>query len=218
MSRREWPNDPTAARRQQAELAHRVITTDDFKRHPRTIAGLDVAFPEHGRMARAAIVVVGLPELVEIERSRAEAPVSFPYVPGLLSFREAPVLIDALQKLQTSPELLLCDGQGIAHPRRFGLACHLGVLTGLPAIGAAKSRLIGEFEPPGRERGARSPLCIDGEPVGAVLRTRTGVRPLFISPGHRIGTDTAVDLVLECGAGYRLPEPTRRADKLAGAR
>ena len=213
----DWPRDPAAARQRQRELAREVVTTDDFEQRPRVIAGLDVAFPKRGHTARAAAVVMRLPRLEEIERACAEAPVSFPYVPGLLSFREAPVLMQALQRLQTSPELLLCDGQGIAHPRRFGLACHLGVLTGLPAIGAAKSRLVGEFDEPGRERGARNPLRIDGEPVGAVLRTRTGVRPLFVSPGHRIGIDTAVALVLECGGGYRLPEPTRRADQLAGA-
>jgi len=214
----DWPRDPAAARQRQSELARAVVTTDDFQQRPRVIAGLDVAFPERGRTARAAAVVMRLPQLDELERACAEAPVTFPYVPGLLSFREAPVLIQALQRLRSPPELLLCDGQGIAHPRRFGLACHLGVVTGLPAIGAAKSRLIGEYKPPGRERGARSPLCRDGEPVGAVLRTRTGVRPLFVSPGHRVGIDTAVDLVLECGGGYRLPEPTRRADKLAGSR
>ena len=151
-----------------------------------------------------------------IERRARSLPLQFPYVPGLLSFREAPALLAALRRLRTPVDALLCDGQGIAHPRRFGLACHLGVLLGLPAVGCAKSRLVGDWIEPGRERGERSPLTLGAERIGTVLRTRTGVRPLFVSPGHLCDFEGAADLVLRCGGGLRLPEPVRLADHHVG--
>jgi len=138
----------------------------------------------------------------------------FPYVPGLLSFREAPVLLAALRKLARGPDALMCDGHGLAHPRRFGIACHLGVLTNLPAVGCAKSRLVGYHEAVDEDCGARSPLTDSGQVIGSVLRTRTGVKPVFVSVGHRVNLAQAERLVLGCTAGYRLPEPTRLADKL----
>jgi deoxyribonuclease V len=162
--------------------------------------------------ARAAIVT---PVFRIWRRSRRRRRrVAFPYVPGLLSFREIPVVLDALGKLRHPPDLLLCDGQGYAHPRRFGLACHLGVLTGIPAIGVAKSRLIGEYAEPGSNKGDWSPLMDGGEVIGAVLRTRDNVNPVYVSVGHRIELDAAQRIVLACATRYRLPEPTRLADRL----
>jgi deoxyribonuclease V len=158
---------------------------------------------------------MSLPNLAIVGSARARRPLAFPYVPGLLSFREAPAIIDALQQLSEKPDLLLVDGQGLAHPRRFGLACHLGVLADLPTIGVAKSRLVGAYEEPGTERGAWTPLIDGCETIGAVLRTRRAVRPVFVSIGHRICLQTAIDLVLRCTGHFRLPEPIRAADRLS---
>jgi deoxyribonuclease V len=157
------------------------------------------------------VVVIRLPGLEKVEECWARGLSDFPYIPGLLGFREIPVLIQALKRLETSPELFLCDGHGIAHPRRMGLAAHLGLILDRPAIGCAKSRLVGEFSLPAPEKGSRSELRLDGEAVGAVLRTRGGVKPLYVSPGHRIEINGAVRLVLACCAGYRIPEPLRQA-------
>ena len=179
-----------------------------------TVAGLDCAFGDD--RVFAAVVAWDVERCRVIERRALSRPLRFPYVPGLLSFREAPALLAALRRLRTPVDALLCDGQGIAHPRRFGLACHLGVLLGLPAVGCAKSRLIGDWAEPGRERGERSPLTHDGERIGTVLRTRTGVKPLFVSPGHLCDFEGAADLVLRCGGGLRLPEPVRLADRHVG--
>ena len=139
----------------------------------------------------------------------------FPYVPGLLSFREAPAALAALGQLKTSPDILLCDGHGLAHPRRFGLACHLGLLSGLPSIGVAKSLLTGEHAPPAQERGAWTPLLDGGEVIGAALRTRPGAKPVYVSIGHRISLESALQVVLRCTGRYRLPETTRQAHRLA---
>ena len=178
------------------------------------VAGLDCAFG--GDRVFAAVVAWDVERRRVIERRALSRPLQFPYVPGLLSFREAPALLAVLRRLRTPVDALLCDGQGIAHPRRFGLACHLGVLLGLPAVGCAKSRLIGDWVEPGRDRGECSPLTIGAERIGTVLRTRTGVKPLFVSPGHLCDFEGAEDLVLRCGGGLRLPEPVRLADRHVG--
>jgi deoxyribonuclease V len=210
------PWDVTAAEAValQKRLRNEVFVGDRFTRIA-TVAGVDVGFEERGAVTRAAVAVLSFPELEPQEYAIARRPTVFPYIPGLLSFREVPAVLDALRRLQRLPDLLLCDGQGQAHPRRFGIACHLGVLTDLPAIGVAKSRLIGTHAPLADDKGARQPLYDKGEVIGTVLRTRHGVRPLFISVGHRIALDTAVDYVLRCTTRYRLPETTRAAHKLA---
>ncbi len=166
----------------------------------------------------AAVAVLRFPGLELCEQSLVTLPTRFPYVPGLLSFREAPATLAALDSLRRLPDLLVCDGQGLAHPRRFGIACHLGVLTGLPAIGVAKKRLIGTHGEPPEARGEWVSLMHKGEVVGAVLRSRAGVKPIYVSSGHRVSLETAVDLVMGCTTRYRLPETTRRADKLASNR
>lgn len=210
-----WNVTPTEAVEIQRRLAASVVVAP-LVRRPRLVAGIDCAVsPAHGRCYSTA-VIWDMIEARIIEIAEAERALEFPYVPGLLSFREIPVILDALRKLTTVPDVLMCDGQGYAHPRRFGLACHLGVVTGLPSCGCAKSRLVGSSEQPGRERGARSPLRDGEELIGFVLRTRDGVRPLYVSVGHRIDLPAAVDLVLDCGGGHRLPEPTRQADRLVG--
>lgn len=209
-----WDLSPTEAIALQRRLSSEVIAEDRFKAVTR-VAGVDVGFEEQGKITRAAVAVLSFPDLNLEEQAIARRPTSFPYIPGLLSFREVPAVLDVLEKLQRLPDVLLCDGQGIAHPRRFGIACHLGVLTDLPAIGVAKSRLVGSHGVLGEEKGARQPLLDKKEEVGMVLRTRRGVRPLYISVGHRISLDTAVEYVLRCTTRYRLPETTRAAHKLA---
>lgn len=151
-----------------------------------------------------------------VEWATAVAPLRFPYVPGLLSFREVPVLLEAFAKIEGDVDAVLCDGQGRAHPRRFGLACHLGLLLDRPTVGVAKSRLVGSAREPGPHRGASTPILEAGETVGRLVRTRDHVRPLWVSVGHEIDLDSAVALVLDCGRGFRLPEPTRRADRMVG--
>jgi deoxyribonuclease V len=201
----------------QRQLASQVITEDRFGQ-VQAVAGVDVGFEEQGKITRAAVVVLRLDGLSLIEQVIARQPTRFPYIPGLLSFRECPAILAALEKLTVLPDLLLCDGQGIAHPRRFGIACHLGVLTNLPSIGVGKSRLVGKHGPVPDTRGDWTPLVDRRETVGAVLRTRTGVSPIFVSPGHRISLPTAIDYVMACTTRYRLPETTRAADKLASGK
>jgi deoxyribonuclease V len=207
------PASAAEAREIQEGLRHLVMLRDDFP-PPATVAGVDVHFPDR-RTARAAVVLLSLPELTVIERSTAETPLSFPSVPGLLSFREIPALLAALARLRQWPDLLLLDGQGYAHPRRLGLACHAGLVTGIPSIGCAKSRLIGEHGEPGPRRGDRSYLTHGGEVIGVVLRTRDRVRPVFVSPGHRVCLSTAAALCL-AWARRRVPEPTRLAHQYLG--
>ncbi len=183
----------------------------------RTVAGLDASYvgrEGETKQGRAAVVVLSFPDLEVIEQATAVTEVAFPYVPGLLSFRESPVLLAALERLKTQPDVLLFDGQGYAHPRRFGLACHLGLYLDRPAIGCAKSRLVGTYEEPGPNRGDSAPLLDHGEVIGMVVCTKVGTRPVFVSVGYRIDLPTAVAVVLACTRGYRLPEPTRLADKL----
>ncbi|MCX7789817.1 MAG: deoxyribonuclease V [Chloroflexaceae bacterium] len=198
----------------QERLRHQVLLADDFG-PLRTVAGVDVGFEEGGAVARAAVVVLDFDSLVPVAHALARRPVTFPYVPGLLSFREAPAILEALAHLPAPPDLLICDGQGIAHPRRFGIACHLGLLSGLPAIGCAKSLLVGFHAPVPDARGARAPLLHQREQVGWVLRTRPGVKPVYISPGHRVSLASSADLALRLVTRYRLPEPIRYAHNLA---
>ena len=181
----------------------------------RRVAGCDCAIRESEIFA--AVVVLDARTRRVIETAGARLPLRFPYVPGLLSFREVPALAEALGRLRRRPDAVLCDGQGRAHPRRFGLACHLGLLLDLPSVGVAKSRLVGDAKEPGPKRGASTRILHEGELVGRLLRTRDRVRPLYISVGHRITLDDAVALVLRMGGGYRLPEPTRLADQRVGA-
>jgi deoxyribonuclease V len=210
----DWDVTPAAARALQDALRGRVVLRDQLG-EVRCVAGVDVGFEQDNAITRAAVVLLSFPELELLEYAIARRPTSFPYVPGLLSFREIPTVLDALAQLQGRPDLLLCDGQGIAHPRRFGIASHLGVLCDIPAIGVAKSRLIGSYGNLPDQRGAWIPLRDSGEIIGAVLRSRRGVNPLFISPGHRISLPTAVYYTLACTTRYRLPETTRQAHRLA---
>lgn len=214
---RDWKNlTPQQAIELQRQTAGQVITRDQLPQIT-TIAGVDVGF-ENRDTARAAIVVLRLSDLTPVDYAIARQPVPMPYIPGLLSFRECPVILEALGKLDRQPDLLLCDGQGIAHPRRLGVASHTGILTGLPAIGVGKSRLTGTHAPVPDDKGAWVPLEDKGETIGAVLRTRKGVKPLYISPGHRISLPTAIHYVMACVTRYRLPETTRWADGIASGR
>lgn len=212
-----WDLTPAEARALQAELAEKVVTIDRFG-DIRRVAGVDIGFEDGGRITRAAVAVLDFPGLSPVDEAVVRRPTAFPYVPGLLSFREIPAALDAFAVLGATPDLLLCDGQGFAHPRRFGLACHLGWLLDTPCIGVAKSRLIGTFTPPADERGAWSPLLDDGEVIGAAVRTRAGVRPVYVSIGHAIGLESAIRLTLACTPRYRLPATTRHAHRLASAR
>lgn len=209
-----WDVSVAEAKHIQVELAQLVSLEDRFE-VPRFVAGVDVGFEEKGRITRAAIAVLSYPELQLVDQSVVRTKTSFPYVPGYLSFRELPAVLAALDRLTTLPDMFLCDGQGIAHPRRFGIACHLGLLTDIPSIGVAKSRLIGTFREPGIEKGAQSKLYDKDQCIGTVLRTRKSVKPLFVSPGHRISIATVPTWVLNCTTRYRLPETTRHAHKLA---
>jgi deoxyribonuclease V len=212
--RRDWPTDVAAARTVQEQLSGRVIRSDVLGA-VRYVAGVDVGFENQGKTTRAALAVLSFPGLQLHDQAISRSPTRFPYVPGYLSFRELPAVLQALEQLATQPDLLLCDGQGLAHPRRFGLACHLGVVTGLPSIGVAKSRLLGSHREPGLRKGQWTPLLDKGETIGAVLRTRSNVSPLFVSIGHRVSLETAIDYVLRCTTRYRLPETTRWAHRLA---
>lgn len=212
-----WDVSPEQAIAIQERLRHEVILQDQ-PGTLRLVAGVDAGFEDGGSVTRAAVVVLSFPNLEIVETALVRRPTSFPYVPGLLSFREAPAILEALTGLKASPDLLMCDGQGIAHPRRLGIASHLGVLTGLPSIGVAKSILVGRHEPLDEQPGAWQPLINRGEVVGAALRTRQGVKPVYVSVGHRLSLETAIELVLRCTIKYRLPEPTRRAHHLASQR
>jgi deoxyribonuclease V len=210
-----WDVSPQEAVAIQQRLRVRVqeappIALDSI----RTIAGIDASYTG---IARAAVVVFSFPDLTLLDSAVGTAPGGFPYVPGLLSFREAPAVLDAMTKLRISPDLLMFDGQGIAHPRRFGIASHLGVYLDKPSIGCAKSRLTGGYEEPGPSPGDMSPLTYRGETLGMALRTKPRTNPLFISIGYKIDLETAVRVVQDCLRGYRLPEPTRAAHNLATA-
>ncbi|HEX2316018.1 MAG TPA: deoxyribonuclease V [Thermomonospora sp.] len=210
-----WPETPGEAEAIQDRLRPLLDLTAPGPRAPRTVAGLDVSYAEDGDRLAAAVVVLDAATLEPVEESVVTGTAAFPYVPGLFAFRELPALVEALERLSVTPDLLVCDGQGLAHPRRFGLACHLGVLTGLPSMGVAKNHLLGAYDPPGETRGSSADLTDGGEVVGRVLRTQTGVRPVFVSVGHRIDLATACRHALALSPRYRLPETTRRADHLS---
>jgi len=209
-----WPKCVDEARAIQQALRRRVVTRDRLGR-VRHVAGVDASYERRSGRVCAAVAVLALPELALVEHVVVRRRTRFPYLPGYLSFREAPAVLAALEKLRSVPDLLLCDGQGYAHPRRFGLACHLGLLADLPSIGVAKSRLIGTHRDAPEEKGGWAPIEQQGEVIGAVLRTRAGVRPVYVSIGHRINLETAIDRVIACTPSYRLPEPIRRAHRLA---
>jgi deoxyribonuclease V len=202
----------------QEQLQSEVITTDQLQEPIQYVAGVDMGFEEDGTISRAAVAILSFPDLQVVETSLAYRPTTFPYIPGFLSFREIPAVLDALEKVKITPDIILCDGQGIAHPRKFGIACHLGVLVDLPTIGVAKSLLVGKHEELSETRGSWQPLIHKTERIGAVLRTRTGVKPVYVSSGHRVSLPTAIDYVMRCTPKYRLPETTRVADKLASDR
>ena len=210
-----WELTPAEARRLQEEFRGRVVRRDLIAGPPARVAGIDIGFERNGAVTRAAAVVLRYPELEVVDTAIARRPTSFPYVPGLLSFRECPAALRALDGLTATADVLVCDGQGYAHPRRFGLACHLGLLSGVPSIGVAKSRLIGVHDPVPDVKGAWVPLRDGGETIGAVLRTRKGIKPVFVSVGYGFTLATAVELVLGLTPRYRLPETTRQAHRLA---
>ena len=210
-----WDVTPEEARRLQNELRTQVVKTDRFGRI-NTVAGVDIGFKKD--IARASVVVLSFPGLQVVDSVVTESPVRFPYVPGLLSFREIPPLLTAFTQLQTEPDLVIVDGQGIAHPRRFGLASHLGLILDKPTIGCAKSRLWGRYEEPETEHGSYTYLMDKDEVIGAAVRTRKNVKVVYISIGHRISLDSARTLTLACCRGYRLPETTRYAHNAASGK
>jgi deoxyribonuclease V len=197
--------------RLQEKLRDLVSLEDDFA-PIRYVAGADLAFDPTTDLAFAGVIVYRFPEMDEVERRSAQRKLRFPYVPGLLSFRESPVLLAAFARLQTDPDLILIDGHGRAHPRLFGIACHIGVLFDKPVIGCAKSLLVGGYQEPEGKRGATASLVFQGERVGIVLRTRDNVKPIFVTQGHRVSLESAVRLVSQCLDGFRIPKPTREAD------
>ena len=209
-----WPSDVASARAVQETLRGQVIREDALGA-VHCVAGVDVGFEDNGRITRAAVALLEYPALTLRDQAISRSPTRFPYIPGYLSFRELPAVLLALEQLKVTPDLLLCDGQGLAHPRRFGLACHLGVLTDIPSIGVAKSRLTGVHDDPPREKGQWVPLMDKGETIGAVVCTRNNVSPVYVSLGHRISLPTAIDYVLGCTTRFRLPETTRWAHRLA---
>jgi deoxyribonuclease V len=218
-----WNLSYSQARQLQIALADKV-QFKPLKKHPRLVAGLDCAFSKDGRRIFAAVVVLQLPGLELIENAFASDDVNFPYIPGLLSFREAPVCIAAVEKLKCEPDIFMIDGQGIAHPRRLGLASHLGLFFNKPTIGCAKSRLCGTFDAPPLQKGTYSilkdsshePRDTSDETIGAVLRTRTNVKPVFVSIGHKCTLEDAIEITIACTKRFRIPEPTRLAHQLVG--
>ncbi|MFA5065327.1 MAG: deoxyribonuclease V [Dehalococcoidia bacterium] len=210
-----WDLDVSQARELQVQLSHKVIRCHD-KMKIKLIAGIDVSVSRFSRTGRAAVVVVNYPDLEVREIAVAEGDINFPYIPGLLSFREAPLALRAWKGLKTRPDLLMVDGQGLAHPRRLGIASHLGLLLDIPTIGCAKSRLIGTHDTLSEEAGSYSLLMENGEVIGAAVRTKRAVKPLYVSIGHKTDLDSAIRLVLNCCQGFRLPQPTRLAHIAAG--
>ena len=209
-----WDLTPKQAVLVQQELRSKTVTKDDFATI-KTVAGVDVGFENNGKTTRAAIVVLDLATLQPIESQLIKTKTCFPYVPGLLSFRELPAILKAVEKLKVFPDLFLCDGQGIAHPRRMGIACHLGLCLDTPSIGVGKTRLIGRFDKVPEKKGEWVPLMDADECIGAVLCTRDHVKPIFVSVGHRISLAKAIEFVMACVTRYKLPETTRYAHALA---
>lgn len=212
-NRHPWDLSPQEARQLQESLREQVLVQPLAEERITTIAGVDASFGRE--VIHAAVVLLAYPSLESIEQATAQLPLSFPYVPGLLSFREAPAILAALEQLGTSPDVLLVDGHGYAHPRRFGLACHLGVWLDIPSIGCAKTILVGKQAPLEETVGSSAELLDDGEVIGLAVRTRQKVKPVYVSIGHRVDLDSAMRIVLACRRGYRLPEPARLAHKVA---
>ncbi|HLM58474.1 MAG TPA: deoxyribonuclease V [Pyrinomonadaceae bacterium] len=212
----EWSLKPREAVELQKQLRERVRVRP-LKKKIETVAGADISFNKYDPVLYAGIVVLRLPTLEVVEEAGVVGEATFPYVPGLLSFRETPPLLQAWALLKTEPDAVMFDGQGLAHPRRVGIASHVGLLIDRPTFGCAKSVLVGKYEEPGSERGAWTPLVDKGETVGAALRTKDRVNPIYVSPGHLIDLEGAIDLTLRCDGGYRQPEPTRRAHLLVNA-
>jgi deoxyribonuclease V len=210
----KWPETFTINQARELQTRLRgIIRIVRFTQEPRYVAGVDAAFSDDRAFAAACLYL--FPEMILVEEHTSVRQLSFPYVPGYLAFREGSAILAALEKLQLKPDLILVDGQGIAHPRGMGIASYLGVLTGIPTIGCAKSRLVGEHDEPGLKKGDWSPLRFRDKTVGAVLRTRDNTRPLFISPGHKIDLPSSIGLALACTSAYRIPEPLRCADMLS---
>ena len=212
----EWSLSPREAVALQKSLRERV-RVEPLARKIETVAGADISFDKYSPVLYAGIVVLRLPSLEVVEEVGVVSETKFPYVPGLLSFRESPSVLEAWSKLKTEPDAVMFDGQGLAHPRRVGIASHVGLLINRPTLGCAKSVLVGKFENLGEERGSRAPLVDKGEVVGAAVRTKTRVQPIYVSPGHLIDIEGAVAITLRCDGGYRQPEPTRRAHLLVNA-
>ena len=210
--RPQWDLTPTEAVSLQKRLSASVVKKSRLTA-VRTVAGIDTGYRDG--MSRAAIVCLTYPDLKPLEEASVLRPVDFPYIPGLLSFRESPAILEAFEKLKHPPDLLIIDGHGIAHPRRFGIACHIGLLLDIPSIGCAKTLLVGEYDEPHSQQGRFSYLFDQGEIIGVVLRTRSHVKPLFVSIGHRVDLQDCIHYVLTCCRGFRLPETTRRADRLS---
>lgn len=210
-----WNLAPRDAAALQRQLAAQVVVKDHLPPEVRQVAGVDVSYKKHGKMFFAAVSVLSFPDLEPLSRATAQGLSEFPYIPGLLSFRELPIVLEAFRRLPQAPDVILVDGQGIAHPRRLGLASHLGLWLGVPTIGCAKSRLCGEHPAPGKDKGDAVPLRDGEDTLGTVLTTRTGTRPLYVSPGHLIDHRRAVEITLACCRRYRQPEPTRSAHLLS---
>jgi deoxyribonuclease V len=213
----EWELSAEQAKEIQLSLAGSVVRRDE-EMNPHLIAGVDISAPNIQGMARGAAVILSYPELNVVEIKTAENKLIFPYIPGLLSFRELPLILAACEKLCNIPDLILVDGQGVAHPRRLGLASHLGLFLNVPTIGCAKSILCGRHERLGEEFGSYAELADNGEVIGAALRTKIGIKPIYVSIGHKIALASALDWVIKCCRGYRVPEPTRLAHLAAGGK
>jgi deoxyribonuclease V len=211
----DWEVSAAQAREIQVNLARKVIAENGVIK-PRLVAGIDISAPDAQGIARGAVVVLRYPEFSIVEVKVVEGKITFAYIPGLLSFRESPLILAACEKLYNVPDLILIDGQGIAHPRRMGLASHVGLFLDLPTIGCAKSILCGRHRPVGEEVGSHAELIDNGELIGAALRTKSGVKPIYVSVGHKIDLASALQWVIKCCRGYRLPEPTRLAHLAAG--
>lgn len=209
-----WNLTPSQAIDLQKKLSTQVECSDNLGtiRH---VAGVDVGFQDKGRTTHAAVAILTFSNLQLVEQSVVRFPTNFPYIPGLLSFREIPALLEAFKNIEIKPDVILCDGQGLAHPRRFGIACHLGVILNIPCIGVAKNRLVGTHRTVPDEKGQWCPLRHQEQTVGAVLRTRCNVKPVYVSTGHRVSLETAIEIVMDCITRYRLPETTRMAHRLA---
>jgi deoxyribonuclease V len=211
-----WDVTPEEAAEIQREMSSRVVEQDQVG-DLHYVAGVDVGFEgEDNKTSRAAVVVLRFPELTPVEYAIARMPVQFPYIPGLLAFREAPVILRALEQIETKPDVIIVDGHGRAHPRHMGIACTLGVLLEEPTIGCAKSILVGKAEEPAQRVGAWTPLIYRGQVVGAAVRTRVKVTPIYVSIGNRVSLERAIEIVVKCCKGYRLPETTRYAHRVAG--